>query len=97
MLELDFQTTKNITVLHCLTHRSSERPEPILSGMVGLAIPVCFIHPAALLIVMEFITTRGGHGHPPLITVHGGSHFYRSSGAESLQYQHLNLAHNPLQ
>ncbi|HHO6306821.1 TPA: hypothetical protein ACRVKM_004902, partial [Escherichia coli] len=43
----------------CLTHRSSERPEPILSGMVGLAIPVCFIHPAALLIVMESSSPPG--------------------------------------
>ncbi|EFJ55391.1 hypothetical protein HMPREF9544_00068 [Escherichia coli MS 153-1] len=43
----------------CLTHRSSERPGPILSGMVGLAIPVCFIHPAALLIVMESSSPPG--------------------------------------
>ncbi|EOS9644097.1 TPA: hypothetical protein ACGPU7_004752, partial [Escherichia coli] len=54
----------------------------------------CLLHPPGGIIDCdgEFITTRGGHGHPPLITVPGGSRFYRSSGAESLQYQHLNLA-----
>ena len=60
----------------CLTHRSSERPEPILSGMVGLCHP-CLLHPPGGIIDCdgEFITTGGGHGHPPLITVPGGSRF----------------------